>query len=182
MPAIYIFIKTLLLTDKFTCMKKLLILFLFATTAITHAFAQKVTVEDDKILVDGVAVGGIEKDGCGFNVQCQYHVKSLAGKRLFVVKHLQFSDPNERSAANPEGKVHYLQYVFTKAGTKAETAFPTTLSLRAKDVARLVVKAGLLKDGALNDEAAADFVTNNGTPYTDRRKEIAGPKVIIIEN
>lgn len=161
-------------------MKKLLILFVFMV-AIFPSYAQKVTVEDDKILVDGVAIGGIEKDGCGFNAQCQYYVKSLSGKRLFVVKHMQFSDPNERSSANPDGKVHYLQYVFTKSGSKAETHFPTTFSLRAKNVARLVVKADLLKNGELNEEAAADFVTNNGTPFTDRKKEIAEPKVIVIE-
>jgi hypothetical protein len=85
------------------------------------------------------------------------------------------------SGANPKGTVHYLQFVFSKSGAKAETPYPATLVLRAKDVARLIVKAHLMKDGELDEEAAQEFVNNNGTPYSDRRKKLGGPDVIIIE-
>lgn len=150
--------------------------------AVSTASAQKAEVKDDIVTADGVEYAKIEKDGCGaLSTQCQYYVSSLKGKRLFVVKHLQYKDPDERSAANREGTVHYLQYVFSQSGAKAETPFPTTLVLRPKDVARLIVKARLLKNGELDEEAAQEFVNNNGTPYADKRKKLGGPDIIIIE-
>ena len=150
--------------------------------SITGASAQKAEVNDNIVTADGTDYAQIEKDGCGaMSPQCQYYIGSLKGKRLFIVKHLQFSDPDEQSAANPKGTVHYLQYVFSQSGAKAETPYPATLVLRAKDVARQIVKAHLMKDGELNATAVQEFVNNNGTPYTDRRKKLGGPEVIIIE-
>ncbi|SHL19184.1 hypothetical protein [Hymenobacter psychrotolerans] len=146
------------------------------------ASAQKVEVKGETILVDGTKYALIEQEGCGImDVDCFYYIKSLEGKRLFVVKQQMFNDPAEIDAADPQGKVLYLQYVFTGVGTKAETTFPTTLHLRAIDVARKVVKAQLMANGTLNEQAATEFVTNNGTPFSERRQALNGPKVIVIE-
>lgn len=49
-------------------------------------------------------------------------------------------------------------------------------------VAKRVVKAGLIKDEALDEEAVADFISENGTPFSDRRRAIDAPDVIIIDN
>ncbi|KAA9325332.1 hypothetical protein F0P96_20235 [Hymenobacter busanensis] len=149
------------------------LLMLLGTAAAT--VAQKVEVKGDAILVDGAKYALIEQDGCGLmDVDCMYYLKSLDGKRLFVVKQQIFNDPAEVKASSPEGRVLYLQYLFTGSGTKAETSFPTTLHLRAIDVARKVVKAGLFANGTLNEQAAADFVTNNGNAFSERRQALNG--------
>ncbi|QNH61734.1 hypothetical protein [Hymenobacter sediminicola] len=154
------------------------------TFLVNIAFAQKqkIEVKGDAILVDGAKYALIEQEGCGImDVDCFYYIKSLEGKRLFVVKQQLFNDPSEVKASDPQGKVLYLQFVFTGSGAKAETTFPTTLHLRAIDVARKVVKAQLMNNGTLDEQATADFVTNNGTPFSERRQALGGPKVIVIE-
>ncbi len=163
-------------------MKALLFPLAFMALSAT-AIAQKPGVSDNIITADGAPYAQIEKDGCGaYSPQCQYYVSTLKGKRVFFVRHLQFDDPAEASAANGKGTVHYLQFVFSKSGATAETPYPATLVLRAKDVARIVVKARLLHAGELDEEAAAAFVNNMGTPYSDRRKKLDGPDLLIIGN
>ena len=150
--------------------------------SLSAAWGQKIEVKKDLILVDGQPYARIEADGCGvLDVQCMYYVKALTGEqRLFVVKQLEYADPAERDASDPTGRVLYLQFVFTAAATAAETAYPLTLHLRPIDVARKVVKARLMKDGVLDAQAATDFVTNNGSPFSERRKALSGPTTIII--
>ena len=161
-----------------------LFLLMLALLPVSAVLAQKIEVKKDVILVDGQPYATLEADGCGvLDVQCLYYVKALTGdKRLFVVKQQVYLDPDHRDASNPTGRVLYLQYVFTAAGIAAETAYPLTLHLRSIDVARKVVKAHLMKDGALDEQAAADFVTNNGSPFGERRKALGAPPTIIINN
>jgi hypothetical protein len=144
------------------------------------AVAQKIKVEDDLITVDGQPYARIEQDGCGImDVDCLYYVKSLQNQRLFVVKQVIYNDPTAVSATNPQGRTLYLQYVFTAAKATAETAYPTTLHLRALDVARKVYKAQLIKEGTLDEQAAADFVTNNGTSYSEHRRTLGQPIILL---
>ncbi|RYU80746.1 hypothetical protein [Hymenobacter persicinus] len=146
------------------------------------AFAQKVEVKDDAVLVDGGKYALVEQDGCKLmDTQCIYYLKSLDGKRQLAVKQLEFVDPATMSASHPDGRTLFLQFVFLGSGTKAEIPFPATLHLRALDVARRVAKAQLFANGSLNDQAAADFVTTHGMPFSERRSELGGPKVIVIE-
>ncbi|GAA3934750.1 hypothetical protein [Hymenobacter algoricola] len=146
------------------------------------AFAQKVEVKADAILVDGVKYALIEQDGCKLmDTQCLYYLNSLDGKRQFAVKQMEFVDPATISDSHPDGRTLYLQFVFMGSGAKTEISFPTTLHLRAIDVARKVVKAKLFTDGSLSEQAASDFVTTNGIPFTERQKQLAGPKVILID-
>ena len=147
-----------------------------------RAVAQKIEVKNNIVLLDGQPYAGIEGDGCGFvDPQCQYYLTPVGSeRRLFVVKQQIFEDPMERKESNPTGRTLYLQFVFTAAGTTAEIPFPATLHLRALDVARKVVKARLLKDGTLDEQAAADFVTNNGTPFSDRRRALNAPPTILV--
>ena len=147
-----------------------------------HAVAQKVEVKNNVILLDGQPYAGIEGDGCGFvDPQCQYYLTPVGSeKRLFVVKQVIFEDPMERKESNPTGRTLYLQFVFTAAGTTDEIPFPATLRLRALDVARKVAKARLFQNGVFDEQAAADFVTNNGTPFGDRRRALNAPPTIIL--
>ncbi|SHJ16796.1 hypothetical protein SAMN02745146_2504 [Hymenobacter daecheongensis DSM 21074] len=160
----------------------LTLLLLLALTNTVLAQKQKIEVKDEAVLLDGAKYALIEQDGCRImDTQCVYYLKSLDGKRQVAVKQLEFVDPAEMSASHPDGRVLYLQYVFLASGTKAETPFPTTLHLRAIDVARKVAKGQLFANGTLNEQAVSDFVTTNGMPFADRQKELAGPKVIVIE-
>ena len=153
-------------------MKTLLCSLAFLALA-TTSYAQKIKVEGELITVDGQPYARIEQEGCGLmDVDCFYYVKSLQNQRLFIVKQQDFNDPAEVSATSPQGRTMYLQFVFTAAKTKAETSYPTTLHLRALDVARKVYKAQLIKDGTLDEQAATDFVTNTGTPFSERRQAI----------
>jgi hypothetical protein len=159
-------------------MKKLHYLLALSTLA-TTASAQKIKVENELITVDGQPYARIEQDGCGLmDVDCFYYIKSLQNKRLFVVKQQVLHEASQISAADPTGRTMYLKYVFTAAKTTAETSYPATLHLRALDVARRVYKANLMKDGELDQQAAEDFVTNNGNTYSERRN--AAQPVILI--
>ena len=170
-----------ILLQPFSNVSRFLLIALLGLSA-PAALAQKVEVKNDLILVDGQPYAGIEAEGCRLvDTDCRYYIKALnGGRRVGVVKQLEYNDPDERTVADAAGRVTYLQFVFTASGTTAETADPTTVLLRPIDVARKVVKAHLMKDGVLDEQAAADFVTHNGLPYSERRKALeAAPKVII---
>jgi hypothetical protein len=144
--------------------------------------AQKVDVTKDKITVDEADYAVIEKDGCGaFSGTCEFNIKNLAGKKVLVVKALDMKDPDKKDAGNPEGMVHYLQFIFLESKQKTETDYPSVIILKPVHVAKMIVKAELFKNGELDAEAVSNFVLSNGVPYTDRKKEMAEPKVIIIE-
>lgn len=161
-------------------MKKLL-LFLVVAAPLCCA-AQKVEVNKDKIMVDEAEYAIIEKDGCGaFSETCEFNIKNLAGKKVIVVKSLSMTDPNKKDAGNPDGTVHYLQFIFLESKQKAETNDPALLMLKPKDVAKLIVKAELFKTGELDAEAVSNFVLTKGTAYSDRKKEMIKTKVILID-
>ena len=91
------------------------------------------------------------------------------------------TDPNKKDWGNPDGTVHYLQFIFLKSKQKAETNDPALLMLKPKDVAKLIVKAELFKTGELDAEAVSNFVLTKGTAYSDRKKEMIKTKVILID-
>jgi hypothetical protein len=160
-------------------MKILLCLLAFSAFA-TTSFAQKIKIEGDLITIDGQPYARIEQDGCGLmDENCSYYVKSLQNQRLFIIKQLEMNDPEQINVANPKGRTLYLQYVFTAAKATAETPFPATLHLRPLDIARKLYKAQLLKDGTLDEQAAADFVVNYGTVYSERRRALNQPVIIV---
>lgn len=75
----------------------------------------------------------------------------------------------------------YLQFSFKGYKPKAETKYPSLLNLKPADVAKLVVKGELIRNGVLDMEAVANFVNTYGTSFSDRKKELTQPDVIIIE-
>jgi hypothetical protein len=162
-------------------MRKLLLLLIVALSCgISHSYAQKVEVKDDHILADGAEYAQIEKDGCGaFDPQCLYYIADASGKRQLTIKRMDYKDPQVDNALG--GQVLYLEFVFLKSGARAETEYPSVLALKAKDIAKLVVKAQLFKNGQLDPEAVDAFVTGHGTPHSDRRAELKAPRTIIIE-
>ena len=60
-----------------------------------------------------------------------------------------------------------MEFVFPETKQKAEIVFP---GIKSEKVGKVIVKNGLIKDGALDQKAIDDFVFNAGTPYSDRVK------------
>ena len=122
----------------------------------------------NEILVDGKPAFKIDRQGCGFgDIECYYKVLDLQGKMLFRANMREFNSPVEVSQANPKGRVIYLEFVFPETKQKAEIVFP---GIKSEKVGKVIVKNGLIKDGALDQKAIDDFVFNAGTPYSDRVK------------
>ena len=152
----------------------LILLFLIAGFS-AHAQKQKVTIDDDTIKVDGHPYGIIEKKN---GLSTDYTVKSLDGNEQIFFKFLEYNDPNEVNSGNRQGRVTYFQVSFFNSGGKCEIGVPAT----KKAVAKSIVENGLIKDNAVDPDAEKKYILINGTRFSQRRNQLAGPKVIIIDN
>lgn len=162
-------------------MKKLTMIFSALLLSVS-VFAQKAEVKGEQLLIDGQEVAKIEKDGCGaFSPTCNYYINDLSDEPLMTVVAESMSDPDNISDGNSKGTVRYLRFFFNGFDGVAETINPALLALRPKDVAKVIAKAKLIKDGKLDDAAVARFIKINGTRFSDRQKEL-NPKVIIINH
>ena len=136
-----------------------------------------VEMKEDTVMVDGKASFIFEKikylPGT-FN----YFVKDLNGKKLAFLKFYDFNDPKEISSANPKGRVTYYEVTFLKSQQKAETpAFARQIKM-----AELLVKQNLIQNGTITEDAEAEFILVNGTPFSKQREELNGGNTIIINN
>lgn len=152
-------------------MKNLFYTLLLALAALS-ASAQKITVKNNLMTVDKQPYARLEGDG-GALSSSQYYVSSVQGSRLLVVKLLAYNDPANTSPNNPTGATQYLQFVFPASGQMAETEVAGLF--RSLSVARKLYAARLLKDGALDPQAVADFVLVNGMSFSARRHALDQP-------
>ena len=144
------------------------------------AEAQKVEVKNDKIVVDGKEIAAIEKQGCGaINPDCTYYIRNSEGKTLITIVEMQFNDPSESTSGNPDGRIRYLRFSFADGKGVAEVSNPAMLNTKPKDVAPLIVKAQLIKDGELDENEVQNFVQAHGTRYSDRQKQLNQPVIIV---
>ncbi|MBS1643625.1 MAG: hypothetical protein JST36_01175 [Bacteroidetes bacterium] len=147
-----------------------------------NIWAQSVDVENDEILEAGQAIARIEKEGCGaFSHSCNFYISDLSGSQLITVVGADLKDPDRASSGNPDGKVSFLRISFTGRDEIAEIRNPSLMATRAKDVAKSIIKAKLIKDGKLDESAVNNFIRANGTRFTDREKQLH-PTTIIINN
>src|SRR4051812_10241818 len=86
-----------LLLPKINQMKKLLLALIICISTTTFSQKQKVTVDDDIIMVDGVAYAKIEKKGAAAPV---YTIKSMDGTALMNWQFQDFNDPKEVNNSN----------------------------------------------------------------------------------
>jgi hypothetical protein len=148
---------------------KSIILFAFVILPFC-AFTQDVDFDKktNELTIDGKPAFKIEREGCGFgDIECYYKMLDLNGKFLFRANMREFNSPVEVSQSNPKGRVIYLEFVFPETKQKAEIVFP---GIKSEKVGKVIVKNGLIKDGALDQKAIDDFVFNSGTPFSDRVK------------
>ena len=132
--------------------------------------SQKIKVDNNKIFVDGAEYATMEKDGCGaFSQTCIYTIKDKDGKVVLIIKRGTEKVASEISASNPNGDLIYLDFIFTKSKQKGQIA---RMRWKAEKVAEKIVKAGLFKDGYLDEEAANNFVMVNEPVYGLPNKEV----------
>ncbi|WP_460586430.1 hypothetical protein [Hymenobacter arcticus] len=142
---------------------------LLLTLLALGATAQKVVVKDGLMTVDRQPYARFESDGGN-----ALYISSPQNERLFVVKEMWSSDQLLPGTTHPVRGAHYLQYVFTASRLVVETPFPSSeVYFRSIAVARQIYAARLLQNGALDPKAVADFLTNNGTQYSDLQRQLA---------
>jgi hypothetical protein len=128
------------------------------------ANAQRIAVRNGLMTVDGQPYARVESDGAS-----TLYVSSLQNERLFVVKEMVLP-----GGGHLVGNVRYLQYVFTATRLVVETPLPASEDyFRAITPARQIYAARLFQNGSLDPKAVADFLTNNGTPYSDHQRQPA---------
>ncbi|RZK22713.1 MAG: hypothetical protein EOO63_18165 [Hymenobacter sp.] len=133
------------------------------------ANAQRIAAKKGLITVDGQPYARFESDGAS-----TLYISSLQNERLFVVKEMVLPNLVVAGVGHSSGNVRYLQYVFTASHTVVETPFPSTeVYFRSITPARQIYAARLFQNGTLDPKAVADFVTNNGTPFSDRQRQLA---------
>jgi len=143
--------------------------FVLLLLACGAAHAQRIAVKNGLMTVDGKPYARYESDGSS-----TLYISSLQNERLFVVKEMVLPSLVVAGPGRSSGSVRYLQYVFTASHTIVETPFPTTeVYFRPITPARQIYAARLFQNGVLDPKAVADFVTNNGTPFSDHQRQLA---------
>ncbi len=154
-------------------MKKV-VLFILLIANCKIVSAQKVSVNDGLIKVDNNAYAKIQK-AKGLSVD--FTISSINSEELIFFKFREFNNPNKVTKSNPKGRVTYYEITFLKSGSKCEMDCNST----KKAVAKVVVENKLIAENKINVESERNFILKNGTRFSEERKVLEGPNVIIIE-
>lgn len=146
------------------------LLFLFVTCA--SAIAQKVEVDDDIMTIDGQPICKLEKVRGGGD--WDFKVLSLEGKALIHLNGRDYIDESQISQSNKNGRVFYYEWTFLESNSKAETN-----GLTQKMLAKKLNQAHLIKEGGIDATAEKEFVSIEGTPHSDRKRQLGLPVIII---
>lgn len=134
--------------------------------------AQKVKINDDIASVDGTPYLSWEKR----NAANEASVRGLdATEEEVYLMYLNYSDPNEISKSNPEGKVRWIEVNFLTLNIKCEISSTTH-----KGMVKLFYENNLYTAGKLNEANVEKFVQKYGTRFSDNRP--GGNVNIIINN
>ena len=155
---------------------------LLAVGMTAMAQRQKVAVgKDGEMIVNGDTVAYIEKEGCKLlSSQCVFTIVDENDDLLITVRQESFTDKNRRSHEFPDGTpTAYLVFSFRGSDEVAEVDSP--FSPKEESVAKLVARHRLIKDRQLDPEAVRQFITANGTRFSDRERQQNQPPAIIIQ-
>ena len=152
-------------------MRFLLTLLLINIALLAHS--QKVKVDDGLVTMDGQAYCKMEKTNCKLGY-CDFRVTTLDGKEIIFIKIRSYVDHERAGAYSTTGNVVYFDWTFLGSGNKAETDQSSE-----KNLAKAMVDARLLKDGALVAEGERNFILINGMRHTERQKQLGLPVIII---
>lgn len=164
-------------------MKKTFAIALLLAVGMT-AFAQrqKVSVgKDGEMIVNGDTIAYIEKEGCKLlSSECVFIIVDENDDLLITVRQESFTDKERRSNEFPNGTpTAYLVFSFRGWDEVAEVDSP--FSPKEESIAKLVVRNRLIKNHQLDPEAVRQFITANGTRFSDRERLQNQPPAIIIQ-
>jgi hypothetical protein len=152
-------------------MKKGLFTFLLLVCSSQLFFAQKVTVKNDIVSVDGTAVFTLVYK----NYPEAITLYNLNNEKLAIFSAEGYSDSKLITNSNPNGKVNYFDITFLNPDMdKCEIPI---FGLK-KHLAQYIISEGLVKEGKLDEAAVKQFCRINGTKFSEDRKN-AGTTVII---
>jgi hypothetical protein len=161
----------------FPPMKTLLFSWLLLVSFLPGAYAQKIAIKKGVIFRDNQPYAQLAADG-----DATFYISNLKNERLFVVKRLSLNDPAAAEPSNISGEVWYWQFVFTKSKTVVEMPYQRTYGETERVIARKICLAQLLKNDELDPQALADFITNNGMVFTERRRALNTPALLLPAN
>ena len=146
----------------------LILLLIFSATS----FAQQIKLNDDVAFVDGEPYLHWEKR----NMANEMSISGMnSDAEEIYMMYLNYSDPNEVSKSNPEGKVRWVEINFLTLNLKCEIANKTN-----KGLVKLLLENNIYVDGLLNAENAEKLVRKYGTKFSDNQRN--GGVTIIINN
>lgn len=160
----------------------LLIALLLAVGTTAFAQRQKVSVgKDGEMIVNGDTVAYIEKEGCKLlSSECVFAIVDANDDLLITVRQESFTDRERTSREFPDGTpTAYLVFSFRGSDEVAEVDSP--FSPKEASIAKLVARHRLIKDRQLDPEAVRQFITANGTRFSDRERQQNQPPAIIIQ-
>lgn len=162
--------------------RALLIALLLAVGTTAFAQRQKVSVgKDGEMIVNGDTIAYIEKEGCKLlSSECVFTIVDENDDLLITVRQESSTDRERRSREFPDGTpTAYLVFSFRGSDEVAEVDSP--FSPKEESVAKLVARHRLIKERQLDPEAVRQFITVNGTRFSDRERQQNQPPAIIIQ-
>ena len=162
--------------------KTFAIALLLAVGATAFAQRQKVSVgKDGEMIVNGDTIAYIEKEGCKLlSTECVFTIVDANDDLLITVRQESFTDRERRSREFPDGTpTAYLVFSFRGWDEVAEVDSP--FSPKEASIAKLVARHRLIKERQLDPEAVHQFITANGTRFSDRERQQNQPPAIIIQ-
>lgn len=135
------------------------------------SYAQKVTVKDDIVSVDGTPVFSLVsvKYPDGFTLF------NLNNEKLAVFNAQFYTDSKQITPGNPQGRIGYFDITFLNQNLdKCEIRIVGF----KKQLAQLIISEGLVKDGKLDETAVKQFCRINGMKFSEDRKN-SGTTIII---
>ena len=162
--------------------KTFAIALLLAVGATAFAQRQKVSVgKDGEMIVNGDTIAYIEKEGCKLlSSECVFTIVDANDDLLITVRQESFTDRERRSREFPDG-IPTVYLVFSFRGWDEVAEVDSPFSPKEESVAKLVARNRLIKNRQLDPEAVRQFITSNGTRFSDRERQQNQPPAIIIQ-
>jgi hypothetical protein len=132
---------------------------LMAVAITFAAFAQKVEVKKDMLLVDGVPIAKVEKTKGSYGIH-DITLRSIETDKEFLFAHWN-SIPTVMAANGTQGYGSWWEITFMASKEKVEIEVTSFMS-HEKEFLKMLVKNRLIKGGAIDAEAYESFYTKYG--------------------
>ncbi|MBR1798500.1 MAG: hypothetical protein IJ761_01180 [Bacteroidales bacterium] len=154
---------------------------LIACTSTLLAQRQKVSVgKDGEMIVNGETVAYIEKEGCKLlSNTCMFTITDENDNLLMTITQKEFADKEYASAKFPNGAATFY-LVFSFRGYEAVAEVDSPIIPKSEAIAKIIARWRLIKDKQLDPEAVQQFITANGTKFSEKERLQNQPPAIQI--